>query len=89
VSWGPTAFFVNPNSCKGQDPAHKEGIEEMVEKTVQDIGIDIAKRWLDVGVFQTQEHMRFDNDTDGWAKLIKWLRGRNVRAIGHGTEWRL
>ena len=54
----------------------------MLERTVQDIGIDVAKRWLDVAVFQTQEQARFDNAEAGWAKLIKWLRGRNVRAIG-------
>jgi transposase len=82
MSWGPTAFFVNPNSCKGQAPAHKEGTEEMVAQTVQDIGIDVAKRWLDVAVFQTQEQAHFDNDKDGWAKLVRWLRGRTVRAIG-------
>ncbi|MEI9401955.1 IS110 family transposase [Mesorhizobium argentiipisi] len=54
----------------------------MAEETSQDVGIDVAKRWLDVSVFQTQEHARFDNDQDGWTKLIKWLTGRTVRAIG-------
>ncbi|TIX08857.1 MAG: IS110 family transposase, partial [Mesorhizobium sp.] len=61
---------------------HKEGTEKMAAGTVQDVGIDVAKRWLDVAVFQTQEQARFDNDKDGWAKLSKWLKGRNVRAIG-------
>ncbi len=54
----------------------------MVAQQVQDIGIDVAKRWLDVAVFQTQEQAHFDNDKDGWAKLVRWLRGRPVRAIG-------
>jgi len=81
MSWGPTAFFVNPNSCKGQAPAHKEGTGKVTEKE-QDVGIDIAKRWLDVAIFQTGERLHVDNDKEGWAKLIKWLKGHRVRAIG-------
>lgn len=80
MSWGSTAFFCEPEQLQGATPAHKEGTEEMVAQTVQDIGIDVVKRWLDVAVFQTQEQARFDNDKDGWAKLVRWLRGRT--AIG-------
>lgn len=79
---------MNPNSCKGQAPAHKEGTDEMVAQTVQDIGIDVAKGWLDVAVFQTQEQARFDNDKDGWAKLVRWLRSHRTRHR-HGAERRL
>lgn len=46
------------------------------------IGIDVAKGWLDVAVLETGESFRVDNDTDGWAMLLKRLRGRPVRAIG-------
>jgi transposase len=46
------------------------------------IGIDVAKQWLDVAVLETGESFRVDNDTQGWALLIRRLRGRAVRAIG-------
>lgn len=81
MSWGPTVFFVNPNSCTGQSPAHKEGTEEMIEEA-RDAGLDTAKWWLDAAVFQTGEQARFDNDKAGWAALIKWLKCRSIRAVG-------
>ena len=53
----------------------------MVEEGVV-VGIDVAKRWLDVAVLETGESFQVDNDPQGWALLIKRLSGRPVRAIG-------
>jgi transposase len=46
------------------------------------VGIDVAKDWLDVAMLQTKEHFRIDNDRQGWADLIRRLKGHNIRAIG-------
>lgn len=86
MSWGPAAFFVNPNSCKGQAPARKEGTGKMATgRTVEEgveIGIDVAKNWLDVAELQSGERLRVDNDEAGWTELLAWLSRRRVRAIG-------
>jgi transposase len=46
------------------------------------VGIDVAKGWLDVAVLETGESFRVGNDAEGWAMLIKRLRGRPIQAIG-------
>ena len=46
------------------------------------VGIDVAKGWLDVAVLETGECFRLDNDRQGWAALVRKLKGRKVRAIG-------
>jgi transposase len=47
-----------------------------------DVGIDVSKLWLDVAVLQTGLALRVGNDAAGWAELIGWLSGGQVRAIG-------
>ena len=46
------------------------------------VGIDVAKGWLDVAILPTGESFQVGNDAQGWAALIKRLKGRSVRAIG-------
>jgi len=49
----------------------------------QDIaGIDVAKRSLDVCLLLGGEPRRFDNDTQGRKRLIRWLRRQRTRIVG-------
>jgi len=45
-------------------------------------GIDVSKDRLDVMVLPEQQCCPVRNDASGWAKLVKWLRGFAIAAIG-------
>ena len=74
------AFFMNPNSCRGQDPVRKAGSQKMRERST--VGIDVSKLRLDVGVVPGGEVLQFSNDVAGRASLIEWLKAKGVKAIG-------
>jgi transposase len=46
------------------------------------IGIDVSKALLDVEIIPRKETRQFDNDRQGWAELIRWLKPRKIAAIG-------
>ena len=82
VSKGPgRSFFVNPNSCRGHEPAHKAGTEDMAHSTPT-VGVDVSRHWLDAAVYPSGEHRRVSNDEAGWRELISWLRPTKAHAIG-------
>lgn len=48
----------------------------------QHVGVDTSKAWLDVAILESGEQFRVANDREGWAELVKRLRGRDIGAIG-------
>src|SRR5215475_8984261 len=59
------------------------------------VGIDVSKDQLDVGVLDgaAREHAKFANDTDGFVKLVRFLKKRRrknvqvcLEATGHYGE---
>lgn len=49
------------------------------------IGIDVAKKHLDVHVLSREEGFRVSNDSDGWAELISRLRPQCQRVVVEST----
>ena len=47
------------------------------------VGIDVSKDSLDVGVLdgQQREHAKFANDTDGFVKLVRFLKKRRRKSV--------
>ena len=45
-------------------------------------GIDVSKAWLDVTVWPGHDETRVGRDAAGLARLMVWLRERNVARVG-------
>jgi len=45
------------------------------------VGMDVAKAYLDVAIWPTQERLRVTRDEAGWAELIAWLQPRTPTRI--------
>ena len=81
-SW--TAFgFQTSDGCVGvRARRHKGEIMKQVQCTTGVAGVDIGKRWLDVGFCHDEAHRRFANTTVGIAELIACMRKLGVGRIG-------
>jgi len=45
------------------------------------VGVDVGKSWLDVNEYGRDDELRFNNDRNGWTKLIEWLKERQVDMV--------
>src|SRR6266566_6603702 len=61
---------------------HKEGSTKMSRHTMICAGIDTGKCKLDVALDQSPDRLQVDNDGEGHAELVTWLRKRRVERIG-------
>jgi transposase len=61
---------------------HKEGSTKMSKHTMMCAGIDTGKCKLDVALDQSPDRLQVDNDGEGHAELVTWLRKRRVERIG-------
>lgn len=41
--------------------------------SINHVGIDVSKKWLDAAVYESGEMRRFGNDGDGIAALLEWV----------------
>lgn len=55
---------------------------KQVKFTTDVAGVDIGKRWLDVGFYHDETHQRFPNTLAGIAELIACLRALGVKRVG-------
>lgn len=53
------------------------------DKSTTDVaGLDIGKRWLDVGFARSQDHRQFANSGEVFGEFLNWLHDHGVRRVG-------
>lgn len=55
---------------------------ERVKSIMKVAGVDVGKRRLDVAVHDQLEQLQVDNDVEGLAGLVAWLKRQGVRRVG-------
>src|ERR1700730_16067811 len=76
-------LFIEAGMVEGTKGSHhKEGSTKMSRHTMICAGIDTGKCKLDVALDQSPDRLQVDNDGEGHAELVTWLRKRRVERIG-------
>lgn len=65
-----------------QGSHRKEGSKKMRKRSIFVAGIDTGKHRLDIAVYGTSERLAVDNEADGHAQLVAWLKEHHVKRVG-------
>src|SRR6266849_5952404 len=93
-AWDRSGVFLNPNSCKGFEPApSKEGSWMMAQNDLVVVGIDVAKDKVDACIRSLSLGRTFPSTPQGRRQLTSWLRRHKVvKAVmeasgGYERDW--